>query len=113
MSLPSSPRSVPHRRLRRKLLEAGPIDAAALSALLDAAVEAVRLYPGKTVELEPVNGKLIPEEKVAACMGCNGDIVLRISSERLGIALEQQKKGGVVARRNILPEALAACIPWQ
>lgn len=43
-------------------------------------------------------------------MGCNGDIVLRISPERLEIALEQQKEGGVVARKNISPEALAACI---
>lgn len=43
-------------------------------------------------------------------MGCNGDIVLRISPERLEIALEQQKEGGVVARKNISPEALASCI---
>lgn len=49
-------------RLRARL-EEGPIDAAALTALLSTAVEAVRLCPGKTVELELVNGKLISEEK--------------------------------------------------
>ncbi len=43
-------------------------------------------------------------------MECDGDIVLRISPERLEIALEQQKKGGVVTRKNISPETLAACI---
>lgn len=49
-------------RLRARL-EQGPADAGTLSALLSTAVEAVRLCPGKTVELELVNGKLISEEK--------------------------------------------------
>lgn len=49
-------------RLRARL-EEGPIDAAALTTLLSTAVEAVRLCPGKTVELELVNGKLISEEQ--------------------------------------------------
>lgn len=49
-------------RLRARL-EEGHIDAAALTALLSTAVEAVRLCPSKTVELELVNGKLISEEK--------------------------------------------------
>ena len=40
----------------------------------------------------------------------DGDIVLRISPERLEIVLEQQKEGGVTARKNISPEALAGCI---
>lgn len=47
----------------RARLEQGPADAGTLSALLSTAVEAVRLCPGKTVELELVNGKLISEEK--------------------------------------------------
>lgn len=43
-------------------------------------------------------------------MGCKGDIVLHISPERMEIVLEQQKAGGVTARKNISPEALAGCI---
>ena len=46
-------------------------------------------------------------------MGCNGDIVLRISPERLEIALEQQKEGGVVARKNIFAGSPGRLYPGQ
>lgn len=44
-------------------LEQGPADADTLSALLGAAVRAVRLNPDKTVELELVSGEIITEAK--------------------------------------------------
>lgn len=44
-------------------LEQGPANADTLSALLTTAVQTVRLGPGKTVELELVNGTIITEEK--------------------------------------------------
>lgn len=47
----------------RTRLEQGPADADALSALLTTAVQAVRLGPGRIVELELVNGTIITEEK--------------------------------------------------
>lgn len=40
----------------------------------------------------------------------NGEIVLRISPETLEIAVEHQKSDGVIARKNISPEALSDCI---
>lgn len=43
-------------------------------------------------------------------MGSNGEIVLRISPERLEIVVEQHKADGVTARKNISPESLSACI---
>lgn len=47
----------------RTRLEQGPADADTLSTLLTTAVQAVRLGPGKIVELELVNGTIITEEK--------------------------------------------------
>ena len=38
------------------------------------------------------------------------DTVIRISSVRGEIVVEQQKEGGVTARKNISPEALCACV---
>lgn len=49
-------------RLRLQLQQ-GPADADTLSALLATAVQAVRIGPDKTVELELVSGTIIPEEK--------------------------------------------------
>lgn len=49
-------------RLRVRL-EQGPADADTLTSLLTTAVRAVRLTPSRTVELELVNGEIIPEEK--------------------------------------------------
>ena len=43
----------------RARLEQGPADAETLTSLLTTAVRAVRLTPGKNVELELVNGKII------------------------------------------------------
>lgn len=43
-------------------LEQGPVDAGTLSGLLRTAVRAVRLTPGKNVELELTNGKIITEK---------------------------------------------------
>lgn len=47
----------------RARLEESPADAATLSALLGTAVQAVRLNPDRTVELELVNGEIITEAK--------------------------------------------------
>lgn len=47
----------------RVRLEEDPADAEVRAALLDMAVRAVRLTPGKTVELELVNGQIITEAK--------------------------------------------------
>lgn len=44
-------------------LEQGPADAGALAALLTTAVRAIRLTPGKNVELELVNGQIIAEKE--------------------------------------------------
>jgi len=49
-------------RLRARL-EEGPADSGTLSALLETAVRAVRVGPGKTVELELPSGGIITEEK--------------------------------------------------
>ena len=49
-------------RLRARL-EEGPADGETLSALLEAAVRAVRLSPGGTVKLELASGRSITEEK--------------------------------------------------
>lgn len=43
-------------------------------------------------------------------MGGNGDITLRISSERQEIVVERQQENGVFARKNISPESLSDCI---
>ena len=48
----------------RARLEQGPADAETLTSLLTTAVRAVRLTPGKNVELELVNGKIIAEKGV-------------------------------------------------
>lgn len=37
------------------------------------------------------------------------DTVIRISSERAEVVVEQTKRGGVIARKNISPETLGAC----
>lgn len=37
------------------------------------------------------------------------DTVIRIASERAEVVVEQTKKGGIIARKNISPEALGAC----
>ncbi len=47
----------------RARLEEGPADGETLSALLDTAVRAVRIGPGKAVELELASGEIIPEKK--------------------------------------------------
>ena len=47
----------------RARLEEGPADGETLSALLEAAVRAVRLSPGGTVKLELASGRSITEEK--------------------------------------------------
>ena len=47
----------------RARLEEGPADGETLSALLEAAVRAVRISPGGTVELELASGEIIPEKK--------------------------------------------------
>ena len=49
-------------RLRARL-EEGPADGETLSALLEAAVRAVRISPGGTVKLELASGRSITEEK--------------------------------------------------